>query len=146
MNPSAGTFISMDTYQGNMYEPVTLHKYLYANANPVKYTDPSGNVTNLVDLSAGMSIREILGSTFSSCMCNALIGMGIGALTGAADAWLGGGSTEEIIEEALLGAAIGLVMGYLISVLTHLAVVFPIALCALQTFRYIMLGLSGWGV
>lgn len=42
MNPSTGTFISMDTYQGDMYGPVTLHKYLYANANPVKYSDPSG--------------------------------------------------------------------------------------------------------
>lgn len=42
MNPSTGTFISMDSYQGDMYEPVTLHKYLYANANPVKYSDPSG--------------------------------------------------------------------------------------------------------
>ena len=42
MNPSTGTFISMDSYQGSIYEPVTLHKYLYANANPVMYTDPSG--------------------------------------------------------------------------------------------------------
>ncbi|MBO5087386.1 MAG: RHS repeat-associated core domain-containing protein, partial [Lachnospiraceae bacterium] len=42
MNPSTGTFISMDSYQGSIYDPVTLHKYLYANANPVMYTDPSG--------------------------------------------------------------------------------------------------------
>lgn len=42
MNPSTGTFISMDSYQGSIYDPVSLHKYLYANANPVKYTDSSG--------------------------------------------------------------------------------------------------------
>ena len=42
MSPETGTFISMDTWQGDLYEPVTLHKYLYANANPVKYKDPSG--------------------------------------------------------------------------------------------------------
>ena len=42
MNPSTGTFISMDSYQGSIYDPVSLHKYLYANANPVMYTDPSG--------------------------------------------------------------------------------------------------------
>ncbi len=42
MNPTTGTFISMDTYQGSIFEPVTLHKYLYANANPVTYCDPSG--------------------------------------------------------------------------------------------------------
>lgn len=42
MNPSAGTFISMDSYTGNIYDAVSLHKYMYANANPVMYTDPSG--------------------------------------------------------------------------------------------------------
>ncbi len=42
MNPSTGTCISMDSYQGSIYDPVSLHKYLYANANPVMYSDPSG--------------------------------------------------------------------------------------------------------
>lgn len=42
MNPAVGLFISMDSYQGSIYEPVSLHKYLYANANPMKYTDPTG--------------------------------------------------------------------------------------------------------
>jgi hypothetical protein len=32
----------MDAYQGSVYDPVSLHKYLYANANPVMYSDPSG--------------------------------------------------------------------------------------------------------
>lgn len=42
MNPATGTFISMDSYQGSIYDTVTLHKYLYAGANPVQYTDPTG--------------------------------------------------------------------------------------------------------
>ena len=42
MNPGTGTFISMDSYAGNISDPVSLHKYLYANANPIMYTDPSG--------------------------------------------------------------------------------------------------------
>ncbi len=42
MDPTTGTFISMDSYSGSIYDPVSLHKYLYANANPVTYTDPTG--------------------------------------------------------------------------------------------------------
>ncbi|WP_417532048.1 putative Ig domain-containing protein [Marinobacter lipolyticus] len=39
----AGRFTQMDTWMGNNHDPVTLHKYLYANADPVTYTDPTGN-------------------------------------------------------------------------------------------------------
>ena|GEM_PF-6317430 len=45
MNPSNGRFHSMDSYEGSAFEPVTLHKYLYANANPENNIDPSGNIT-----------------------------------------------------------------------------------------------------
>ena len=38
MNPETGTFTSMDMYAGTLDNPVSLHKYLYANANPVMYT------------------------------------------------------------------------------------------------------------
>lgn len=59
MNPSVGTFISMDSYQGSIDDPVSLHKYLYANANPVSNSDPSG-CSSLADLNASMSIQGIL--------------------------------------------------------------------------------------
>ena len=45
MDTSAGRFISQDTYQGTINDPVSLHKYLYANSNPVMYSDPSGYIT-----------------------------------------------------------------------------------------------------
>ena len=32
----------MDSYQSNLSDPISLHKYAYANANPVTYTDPTG--------------------------------------------------------------------------------------------------------
>ncbi len=40
-----GRFTQQDTWMGNNYDPVTLHKYLYANADPVNGIDPSGNFT-----------------------------------------------------------------------------------------------------
>ena len=61
MDPSTGTFISMDSYQGSLYDPVSLHKYLYANANPVKYTDPTGYFS-LAECSVANSIQSELNS------------------------------------------------------------------------------------
>lgn len=65
MNPSSGIFISMDSYQGSIYDPVTLHKYLYANANPVMYTDPSGYKTKLVELVVAVGILGILANSMA---------------------------------------------------------------------------------
>ena len=40
---NVGRFTQMDTWMGNNHDPITLHKYLYANVDPVTYTDPTGN-------------------------------------------------------------------------------------------------------
>lgn len=60
MNPETGTFISMDTYGGSVFDPVTLHKYLYANANPVTYSDPSGYFS-FGEAATVMAISTVLG-------------------------------------------------------------------------------------
>ena len=39
-----GRFWSMDAFQGNIVGPITLHKYLYASADPVDGRDPSGRL------------------------------------------------------------------------------------------------------
>ncbi len=42
-SPHSARFTQMDPFQGVNRIPVSLHKYLYANADPVNFTDPSGN-------------------------------------------------------------------------------------------------------
>lgn len=59
MNPDTGTFISMDSYQGSLFDPVSLHKYLYANANPIMNSDPTGYFT-LSELAITQKINAIL--------------------------------------------------------------------------------------
>jgi RHS repeat-associated protein len=43
--PSTGRFVGMDPYGGNEFDPPSLHRYLYADADPVSNTDPSGRFT-----------------------------------------------------------------------------------------------------
>ena len=38
-----GRFITKDTYEGNIYDPLTRNQYLYTNNDPVNYTDPTGH-------------------------------------------------------------------------------------------------------
>ena len=42
LNSSAGRFWTNDTFEGNEFDPVTLHKYLYTANDPTDTTDPSG--------------------------------------------------------------------------------------------------------
>jgi RHS repeat-associated protein len=42
MDPEVGRFLSVDPLTGDPQSPLSLHRYLYGNANPVLYSDPSG--------------------------------------------------------------------------------------------------------
>ena len=41
-SPQTGRFSRMDPFAGNMFHPVSLHKYAYAHLNPVLSVDPTG--------------------------------------------------------------------------------------------------------
>ncbi len=62
-NQTIGRFTQMDTYQGSMSDPASLHKYLYTGNNPVNMVDPSGHFG--VSL-GGVSISLSIGSTLSA--------------------------------------------------------------------------------
>ncbi len=65
MDPATGTFTTMDTYGGNLTDPMSLHKYLFANSNPVMYCDPSGHFS-LAEMDAAMAIDIMLDSSYLS--------------------------------------------------------------------------------
>jgi RHS repeat-associated protein len=58
---STGRFIRRDTASGEIAEPLTLQKYLYANDNPINMLDPSGFQT-MNELLATLDILGQLGA------------------------------------------------------------------------------------
>ena len=54
MDPNVGSFIGMDPFAGLMFEPMTLHRYLYAGMDPVNKIDPSGEFFGFVGLGLRM--------------------------------------------------------------------------------------------
>ena len=55
----------MDEYAGELANPTSLHKYLYANANPVMYCDPSG-YASLAEALTSMAIQSAIGAVIGA--------------------------------------------------------------------------------
>jgi len=83
MEPDRGRFWTMDTYEGRSHDPISLHKYLYANSDPVNYADPSG----MFSLSEMMATVSNVGSLAKMAImgvrtwAQAKIGLGVAGLT-----------------------------------------------------------------
>ncbi|MBC3917556.1 AHH domain-containing protein, partial [Undibacterium sp. CY18W] len=58
---NVGRFVSMDTYPGARTKPITINKYIYANANPIGMRDPSGRAS-LGEQAAAGNIASTLGN------------------------------------------------------------------------------------
>jgi RHS repeat-associated protein len=58
---STGRLLSVDPFEGFLENPVSRHRYLYGNDNPITYFDPSGNTAiSMAEFGAIFSIMEIL--------------------------------------------------------------------------------------
>ena len=66
LNPNTGRFWTRDSYEGIFSDPESLHKYLYAQDNPVDHIDPSGlDVFKVVsigghDASSGLAHHRLI--------------------------------------------------------------------------------------
>ena len=105
MNTTTGTFISMDTYQGNTYDPASLHKYTYAQNNPQMYNDPSGHFVSMISGLAAISSHSIM----SNLRTLNVMGMVGGFMNVAVNQVFGTG--ENVAYTFLEGYAVGFGMG-----------------------------------
>ena len=55
LDPDTGRFLSFDPFEGYDEKPISLHRYMYAYQNPVRYTDPTGKVPVLDEVRQGLS-------------------------------------------------------------------------------------------
>jgi RHS repeat-associated protein len=61
-DPVLGRFVSRDPFAGMPDEPMSLHRYLYAYANPLLFTDPSGEA---VVTATGLAIASAIAGTIA---------------------------------------------------------------------------------
>jgi len=73
MDPRVGRFVGMDPFGGSSFDPPSLHRYVYANADPVGHLDPTGEwsvaesglVSGIISsLSAG-TVNAVLTTVFN---------------------------------------------------------------------------------
>jgi RHS repeat-associated protein len=58
-DPSTGRFLGIDPFEGNLNSPISRHRYLYGNANPISYSDPSGEFS-IAEVTATVLVFNIL--------------------------------------------------------------------------------------
>jgi RHS repeat-associated protein len=74
-NPATGRFMSRDPEEGNPVDPASLHKYLYANGDPVNLADPTGRESAaeaalpIGAISLGTAVVHSVGATAIAIEC-----------------------------------------------------------------------------
>src|SRR5438045_3753731 len=67
LNANDGRFWTMDGFEGQLEDPLSLHRYLYCHGNPISGVDPSGN--SLVgDVLVAVGIAVTLHTTYTAAI------------------------------------------------------------------------------
>ena len=112
-DPASGTFNRLDPFAGNLADPQSLHKYLYAHGNPVAFSDPSGNFAEPLLLggqSGGTTswVRVITSGLIGAAFAHGDAFLRTMYMTGDLDA-----ATDAARAAAAAGFAMGLAVGML---------------------------------
>ena len=100
-NPTTGRFMSRDPGKGWLSAPFTLHKYLYAAANPIYWRDPSGR--DIIEDALIISNRSLGAKEYLNTI-GCVASIGFAAAASELDAW---GTT------GVISAAYGCVSSYI---------------------------------
>jgi len=114
-DPRSGRFNRMDPFAGNIQDPLSLHKYLYANANPILLIDPSG-MFGLAGFAAGFGIANSIRSIHTEVV--------LGAFDAAVTTIAGvqaGQTAGQIFASLIWNQALGFGIGYAIGKTIDLA-------------------------
>ncbi len=86
-DPATGRFVSQDPFAGSLNSPISLHRYVYANADPINNRDPSGKntlgeqlaVTTIIGTLNGLVLGTINSKVFGGSFGTGFaVGFGIG--------------------------------------------------------------------
>jgi RHS repeat-associated protein len=109
LNPNTGRFWTMDSYEGDNEDPLSLHKYLYGADNPVDGSDPSGH-----DDLASLSVSESLGAGLDSMYNGGVVIAGNAlqkTLIGVQNGETANAILEGYLKDVAIGAGIGVAIG-----------------------------------
>jgi RHS repeat-associated protein len=128
-NSDLGRFISKDAFAGHLASPISENAYVYANANPINFTDPSG-YESLGELSAAESINSFLSSVSQTVITGALFGAAFSVVH--QDLEIIDGARDELsFDEVLQSTYQGAILGPLFAVFPEAAI--PFAVMGIKT-------------
>ena len=70
-DPQRGRFVAVDPEEGSIYDPMSLHRYLYANANPITFFDPSGRqIETIAAIMAAIFVADVIIGGLTAAVTN----------------------------------------------------------------------------
>jgi len=110
--PAQGRFLPRDSWQGDYTRPASLHRYTYAENNPVLYTDPSGQcvfagIDTAICVGAAIGAAVSYGSQVYNNYQNGMSGVDAWRCVNVGDILIGAGAGAVAGAVGFVGAGFG---------------------------------------